>query len=85
MSRLGIVSATTLSLVLAAATPAFATGPRVGGAMYIGSGGLHGPQASVGSGSPSGSDASYCAQRWAYYDQASGRAMGDDGQWRPCP
>jgi hypothetical protein len=33
----------------------------------------------------SGADASYCAQRWAYYDPASGKSMGDDGQWRPCP
>jgi hypothetical protein len=38
----------------------------------------------VGS-STSGADASYCAQRWAYYDPASGKAMEDDGQWRPCP
>ena len=29
-------------------------------------------------------DASYCAQRWAYYDPASGKYMGDDGQWHPC-
>jgi hypothetical protein len=33
----------------------------------------------------SGADASYCRQRWAYYDPASGTAMGDDGEWRPCP
>jgi hypothetical protein len=32
----------------------------------------------------SGADASYCAQRWAYYDKASGMYMGDDGEWRPC-
>jgi hypothetical protein len=30
-------------------------------------------------------DASYCAQRWAYYDPTSRKAMGDDGEWRPCP
>jgi hypothetical protein len=30
-------------------------------------------------------DASYCARRWAYYDAASGKYMGDDGEWRPCP
>ena len=42
-------------------------------------------QASVGSVLPSGADASYCAQRWAYYDRASGKYMGDDGEWRPCP
>jgi hypothetical protein len=40
-------------------------------------------QASVGS-VVSSTDASYCAQRWAYYDRASGKYMGDDGQWRPC-
>jgi hypothetical protein len=43
-----------------------------------------GAQASVGS-VVSTTDASYCAQRWAYYDRASGKYMGDDGQWRPCP
>ena len=43
-----------------------------------------GVQASVGS-VISSTDASYCAQRWAYYDPASGKAMGDDGEWRPCP
>jgi hypothetical protein len=43
-----------------------------------------GVQASVGS-VVSSTDASYCAQRWAYYDPASGKYMGDDGQWRPCP
>ena len=42
-----------------------------------------GAQASVGS-VVSSTDASYCAQRWTYYDQASGKYMGDDGQWRPC-
>jgi hypothetical protein len=30
-------------------------------------------------------DASYCRQRWAYYDPASGKYMDDDGEWRPCP
>jgi hypothetical protein len=39
--------------------------------------------ASVGS-VVSSTDASYCAQRWAYYDPASGKYMGDDGQWHPC-
>jgi hypothetical protein len=33
----------------------------------------------------SGADASYCAQRWAYYDPTSGKAMRDDGEWRSCP
>ncbi len=42
-----------------------------------------GAQASVGS-VVSRTDASYCAQRWAYYDPASGKYMGDDGEWRPC-
>ena len=42
-----------------------------------------GVQASVGS-VVSNTNASYCAQRWAYYDPASGKYMGDDGQWRPC-
>jgi hypothetical protein len=84
MSKLGIVRATALSLALAAATPAFAMGLRVGDAMHVGNGGFHGAQASVGSVLSSSADASYCAQRWAYYDPASGRAMGDDGEWRPC-
>ena len=42
-----------------------------------------GAPASVGS-VVSSTDASYCAQRWTYYDPASGKYMGDDGQWRPC-
>jgi BA14K-like protein len=42
-----------------------------------------GAQASVGS-AVSSTDASYCAQRWAYYDPASGKYLGDDGQWHPC-
>jgi hypothetical protein len=87
MSKLGIVRATALSLALAVATPAFAVGlggVRDGGAMHVGSGGFRGVQASVGSVVPS-ADASYCAQRWAYYDPASGKYMGDDGQWHPCP
>ena len=87
MSKVGIVGATALSLALAVATPAFATGLRGvsgGGAMHVGSGGFRGAQAGVGS-VVSRADASYCAQRWAYYDPASGKAMGDDGEWRPCP
>jgi hypothetical protein len=79
MSRLSIVGATALSLALAVGTPTFAVGLRSvhdGGAMHVGSGGLRGAQASA--------DASYCAQRWAYYDPASGKYMGDDGEWRPC-
>jgi hypothetical protein len=42
-----------------------------------------GVQASGGS-VVSSTDASYCAQRWAYYDPASGKYLGDDGQWHPC-
>jgi hypothetical protein len=84
MSKLGIVGATALSLAVAVASPAFAEGlhgVRGGGVMHVGSGGFGGDQASV----VSNADASYCAQRWAYYDQASGKYMGDDGEWRPCP
>ena len=88
MSKLGIVGATALSLALAVATPAFAVGLRgVRGdsAMDVVSGGFRGAQASFGSVVLSGADASYCAQRWAYHDPASGKYMGDDGEWRPCP
>jgi hypothetical protein len=46
-------------------------------------GGFGGAQASTGSFVPSEA-AAHCAQRWAYYDRASGKYMGDDGQWRPC-
>ena len=84
MSKLGIVGATALSLALAAATPAFALGVRGGGVMHVG-GGFHGSQAGVTSAVSSGADASYCAQRWAYYDPASGKYMDDGGEWRPCP
>jgi hypothetical protein len=80
MSKLGIVGATALSLALAVATPAFAAGLRGGGVMHVGSGGFRGAQARV----VSKTDASYCARRWAYYDAASGKYMGDDGEWRPC-
>jgi BA14K-like protein len=78
MSKLGIVAATVLSLALAA--PAFAAGLRG----VPGGGAIRGVQASVSHGVPS-ADASYCAQRWAYYDAASGKYMGDDGEWRSCP
>jgi hypothetical protein len=84
MSKLGIVGVTALSLASAVATAAFAVGLRGvhgGSAMHVGSGGFRGAQASV----VSRADASYCAQRWAYYDRASGKYMGDDGEWRPCP
>ena len=82
MSKLRIVGATALSLALAVATPAFAVGLRGGGAMHVG--GFRGAQASVGA-VVSRADASYCAQRWAYYDPESGKYMGDDGEWRACP
>jgi BA14K-like protein len=65
------IGVTALSLALAVATPAFAVG-------------LRGDQAIVGP-VVSSADASYCAQRWAYYDPASGKYVGDDGQWHPCP
>ena len=81
MSKLGIIGATALSLALAVATPAFAVGLRGGGATHVGSGGFHDAQGRA----VSRADASYCAQRWAYYDPASGKYMGDDGEWRPCP
>ena len=84
MSKFGIVGAMALSLTLAVATPAFAAGlrgVRDGGVMHVGSGGFRGAQASA----VSRADASYCAQRWAYYDAASGKYMGDDGEWRACP
>ena len=84
MSKFFIVGPTALSLALAVTTPAFAVGLRGGGTMHVGSGGFRGAQASVGS-VVSSADASYCAQRWAYYDRASGKYMGDDGEWRPCP
>jgi len=78
------IGATALSLALAVATPAFAAGHRGGGAMHVGSGGFRGVQ-SVDSVVPGDADASYCAQRWAYHDAASGKYMGDDGEWRLCP
>ena len=85
MSKLGIVRAAALSLALAVATPAFAVelhGVRGGDLMDVG--GFGGAQASTGSFVPSEAAATHCAQRWAYYDRASGKYMGDDGQWRPC-
>jgi BA14K-like protein len=87
MLRLSIVGATALSLALAAGTPTFAVGLRGvhghgGGAMHVGSGGLGGAQAKRRLRGIE--DASYCTQRWAYYDPASGKYMGDDGEWRPC-
>jgi hypothetical protein len=84
MSKLRIVGATALSLALAVATPAFAVGLRGGGTMHVGSGGIRGAQANISS-VVSSADASYCAQRWAYYDAASGKYMDDGGEWRPCP
>jgi pyridoxal biosynthesis lyase PdxS len=81
MSKLGIVRKMALSLALAVATPAFAAGLRDvqgGGAMDVGSGGFRDAQPSAVS------RAAYCAQRWAYYDSASGKYMGDDGEWRSC-
>jgi hypothetical protein len=85
MSKLGIVGVTAVSLALAVATPAFAaglSGDRGGGLMDVG--GFRGAQTSIGSFVPSEAAAAHCAQRWAYYDRASGKYMGDDGEWRPC-
>ena len=86
MSKLVIVGVTALSLALAVATPAFAVGLRVGGgAMHVHNFGFRGAQASIGS-VVSSADASYCPERWdRYYNPASGKYMGDDGEWRPCP
>ena len=84
MSKLGIAGAAALSLALAVATPAFAVefhGVRGGDPMDVA--GFGGAQASTSS-LPSEAAAARCAQRWAYYDRASGKYMGDDGQWRPC-
>jgi hypothetical protein len=77
MSKLGIVGAAALSLASVVATPALAVelhGVRGGDLM----------DASTASFVPSEAAAAHCAQRWAYYDRASGKYMGDDGQWRPC-
>ena len=85
MSKFGIVGVTAVSLALAVATPAFAaglSGDRGGGLMDVG--GFRRAQTSIGSFVPSEAAAAHCAQRWAYYDRASGKYMGDDGQWRPC-
>jgi hypothetical protein len=82
MSKLGLVGVTALSLALSLATPAFAgglRGVRGDGMMHLGSGGFRSAQSSV-----STAGAAHCAQRWAYYDAASGKYMGDDGEWRPC-
>jgi hypothetical protein len=85
MSKLNIVRATALSLALAVAAPAFAVGlGNVGGPMHLGNGGFRRAQASIGSVGPSAADVAHCRQRWAYYDPASGKYMGDDGEWRPC-
>jgi hypothetical protein len=85
MSKLGIVGAAALSLALAVATPAFAVELHgVRGSDLMDVGGFGGAQARTGSFVPSEAAAAHCAQRWAYYDRASGKYMGDDGQWRPC-
>ena len=74
-----------LSLALAVATPAFAAELHgVHGGELMDVGGFRKAQTSIGSFVPSNAAAAHCAQRWAYYDRASGKYMGDDGQWRPC-
>ena len=88
MSKLGIVGATALSLALAVTTPALAVGLYggvSGGAVHVANNGLRSARASIGAVGSSGAGASYCRQRWAYYDPASGKYMGDAGNWRPCP
>ena len=74
---------TTTAVVNAQSGP-FRSGPGDGGygrqAFELPPGGFRGAQARV----VSRADASYCAQRWAYYDPASGKYLGDDGQWHPC-
>jgi hypothetical protein len=52
--------------------------------MHVGNGGFRAAQASIGSVDTSAADASYCRQRWGYYDPAARKYMGDDGEWRPC-
>jgi hypothetical protein len=89
MSRLSIVGATALSLVLAVGTPTFAAEPHGGhghggGAMHVGSGGLGGAQAKGRLRGIEEASLLHCAQRWAYYNPASRKYMGDDGEWRPC-
>ena len=90
MSRLSIVGATALLLALAVGTPTFAVELRGvdghrGGAMHFGSGGLGGAQAKRRLRGIDEASALHCAQRWAYYNPASGKYMGDDGEWRHCP
>ena len=85
MSKFGILGAAALSLALAVATPAFAVELHgVRGNVAMGVGGVRGAPTSIGSFVPSEAAAAHCAQRWAYFDRASGKYMGDDGQWRPC-
>ena len=88
MLRLSVAGATALSLALAVGTPTFAVGLRGGhggGAMHVGSGGLGGAQAKRRLRGIDEASALHCAQRWAYYNPASGKYMGDAGNWRPCP
>jgi hypothetical protein len=84
MSKVGILAVMSLSLALAVATPAFAAGLHNDGTGYLGSGGYRTAQVSIDSVASKNSDAFYCAQRWAYHDAASGKYMGDDGEWRTC-
>jgi hypothetical protein len=83
MSKLSIVGAAALSLVLTVATPAFAVELNGGGNWMPFGGGSRAAQGSGGSVVRSDAVA-HCLQRWAYYDQASNKYMGDDGQWRLC-
>ena len=80
----GLCLLTTTAVVNAQSGP-FRSRPGDGGygrqAFELPPGGFRGAQARL----VSPVDASYCRQRWAYYDPASGKSMDDNGDWRPCP
>ena len=90
ISRRQILAATvaagllTTTAVVNAQSGPFRSRPGDGGygrqAFELPPGGFRGAQAGV----VSSADVSYCRQRWAYYDPASGKYLGDDGQWHPC-
>jgi hypothetical protein len=84
MSKLAMVGATALTLVLTVATPTFAAQFGGGGNWMPFGGGSRGAQESIGSVVPAAATVAHCKQRWAYYDEASGRYMGDDGEWHLC-
>ena len=69
----------------AVATPAFAAKfHNEAGATRFRNVEFNNVQTSVGApGSPSAQ--AYCAQRWPYYDPATGKYLNDDGEWHVCP